>query len=228
MEVAKKDDQPTHKVFLLVSDGEDYGQELNNQLAALSRRGLPRALHRHRRRQPVSIPVLQPGRPRDAAPGRQGPVVKTQFCGSDAAADRRRSPAAGTSDRRPAASCVRAITRIVKGERRLIGWRTTTEYRDLYPAGLAVAGGRRSRTLVPAVTTMTCRDATDVDRRTRGRASSPASNTEIGKVIVGQHVLIRRLLTGLFAAIPFAASKGAARAAAATCCSKACPASRRR
>ena len=27
----------------------------------------------------------------------------------------------------------------MKGERRIQGWRTTTEYRDLYPAGLAVA-----------------------------------------------------------------------------------------
>ncbi len=36
--------------------------------------------------------------------------------------------------------------------------------------------------------------------------------SEIGKVIVGQRVLIRRLLTGLFAAIPFASSRGAARA----------------
>src|SRR3954447_18861656 len=35
---------------------------------------------------------------------------------------------------------------------------------------------------------------------------------EIGKVIVGQHVLIRRMLTALFAAIPFAVSKGRARA----------------
>jgi MoxR-like ATPase len=35
---------------------------------------------------------------------------------------------------------------------------------------------------------------------------------EIGKVIVGQHVLIRRLLTGLFAAIPFATSRSHARA----------------
>jgi MoxR-like ATPase len=36
---------------------------------------------------------------------------------------------------------------------------------------------------------------------------------EIGKVIVGQHTLIRRMLTALFAAIPFAAvSKGRARA----------------
>ena len=35
---------------------------------------------------------------------------------------------------------------------------------------------------------------------------------EVGKVIVGQHVLIRRMLTALFAAIPFAVSKGRARA----------------
>jgi MoxR-like ATPase len=34
---------------------------------------------------------------------------------------------------------------------------------------------------------------------------------EIGKVIVGQHILIRRMLTALFAAIPFAVSKGRAR-----------------
>ena len=52
---------------------------------------------------------------------------------------------------------------------------------------------------------------------------------EIGKVIVGQHTLIRRMLTALFAAIPFAVSQGRrALAAAATCCSKACPASPRR
>ena len=35
---------------------------------------------------------------------------------------------------------------------------------------------------------------------------------EIGKVIVGQHTLIRRMLTALFAAIPFAVSQGRARA----------------
>jgi len=34
---------------------------------------------------------------------------------------------------------------------------------------------------------------------------------EIGKVIVGQHTLIRRMLTALFAAIPFAVSRGRAR-----------------
>jgi MoxR-like ATPase len=39
-----------------------------------------------------------------------------------------------------------------------------------------------------------------------------ALEQEIGKVIVGQHELIRRLLTGLFAAIPFATARGRSRA----------------
>src|SRR5713101_2336897 len=39
-----------------------------------------------------------------------------------------------------------------------------------------------------------------------------ALEQEIGKVIVGQQLLIRRLLTGLFAAIPFATARAQARA----------------
>jgi hypothetical protein len=33
----------------------------------------------------------------------------------------------------------RAMTEIVAGDRRQIGWRTSTDYRDLYPAGLGLA-----------------------------------------------------------------------------------------
>jgi MoxR-like ATPase len=51
-------------------------------------------------------------------------------------------------------------------------------------------------------------------RPTAGQAFAVVSalEHEIGKVIVGQHELIRRLLTGLFAAIPFATSRGRVRA----------------
>jgi Ca-activated chloride channel family protein len=35
----------------------------------------------------------------------------------------------------------RAIADIVRGERKQVGWRTTTGYRDLYRVGLAVAAG---------------------------------------------------------------------------------------
>jgi MoxR-like ATPase len=46
----------------------------------------------------------------------------------------------------------------------------------------------------------------------RAFAAIAALETEIGKVIVGQHLLIRRLLTGLFAAIPFATARMRTRA----------------
>ena len=42
-------------------------------------------------------------------------------------------------------------------------------------------------------------------------ATVAALETEVGRVIVGQQVLIRRLLTGLFAAIPFATARSQAR-----------------
>src|SRR5207244_4707469 len=40
LEVARKDNRPTRKVFLLVSDGEDYGNELNKALATFRADGL--------------------------------------------------------------------------------------------------------------------------------------------------------------------------------------------
>jgi MoxR-like ATPase len=61
---------------------------------------------------------------------------------------------------------------------------------------------------------MTIQDTLTSTELTAEHASRVMSGLEeeIGKVIVGQHVLIRRLLTGLFAAIPFATSKSQARA----------------
>src|SRR2546428_1253886 len=58
----------------------------------------------------------------------------------------------------------------------------------------------------PDVTSIAARPTTD-----QAFGVVTALEQEIGKVIVGQHELIRRLLTGLFAAIPFATSKGRAR-----------------
>src|SRR5436309_14850173 len=58
----------------------------------------------------------------------------------------------------------------------------------------------------PDVSAISNRPTTD-----QAFAIVPALEQEIGKVIVGQHELIRRLLTGLFAAIPFATARGRAR-----------------
>jgi MoxR-like ATPase len=46
----------------------------------------------------------------------------------------------------------------------------------------------------------------------RAAAIISGLEAEIGKVVVGQHTLVRRLLTGLFAAIPFATARSEARA----------------
>jgi len=139
MEVAKKDDQPTHKVFLLVSDGEDYGQELNNQLARYRADGF----HVHAigigGDEPVAVPVLQPDGREAPLRDEQGQIVKTKF--TESTLRQIASITGGQYVRSTTGGeLVGAITRIVKGERRVLGWRTTTEYRDLYPAGLAVAG----------------------------------------------------------------------------------------
>jgi MoxR-like ATPase len=58
----------------------------------------------------------------------------------------------------------------------------------------------------------------DVNAETAAMTAEAAADVvaglerEIGKVIVGQHLLVRRMLTALFAAIPFSASRGGARA----------------
>src|SRR5689334_6366394 len=46
----------------------------------------------------------------------------------------------------------------------------------------------------------------------RAFAAVASLEAEVGKVIVGQHVLLRRLLTGLFAAIPFSTARAQTRA----------------
>src|SRR5213080_4225248 len=74
-------------------------------------------------------------------------------------------------------------------------------------------GGGRGRGVVVAA--MNPREDTSVATRLSAEQAFgvvSALEQEIGKVIVGQHELIRRLLTGLFAAIPFATSRGRARA----------------
>ena len=137
-EVAQKDDRPTRKIVLLVSDGEDYGAELENALATY--REESRRVHciGIGSDEDVAIPLRQPdGR---EAPLRDdaGRVVTTRF--SEATLRQIATATGGRYTRsRTGSELARAIADIVKGERRQIGSRTSTEYRDLYRVGLAVA-----------------------------------------------------------------------------------------
>lgn len=138
-EVAEKDDRSTRKLFLLVSDGEDYGTDLQTALSTFRAEG--RRVHCIGVGSDAAVPIPlrqsdgQETFLRDDA-GRQ---VTTRFEESTL-----RQIAATTGGRfvrsTTGGELARAIADIVKGERIRIGWRTTTEYRDLYPAALAVAG----------------------------------------------------------------------------------------
>ncbi len=137
-EVERKDDRPTRKTFLLISDGEDYGVELAKQVAGFRNDGLRVHCIGIGSEEEVPIPVINPdGREaflRDDA----GRVVRTKFEEGTL-----RSIAAQTGGRYARSSTggelAAAIEEIVKGERRILGWRTTTEYRDLYAMALAAA-----------------------------------------------------------------------------------------
>lgn len=137
-EVARKDDRPTAKVFLLISDGEDYGNELVRQVAGFRSDG-------HRIHaigigsdEEVPIPIVNPDGREVFLREESGRIVRTKF--EEATL---RQIAAETGGRyvrsTTGGELSRTIDDIVKGERKIQGWRTTTEYRDLYTASLAAA-----------------------------------------------------------------------------------------
>ena len=138
IDVAHKDDRPTRKLFLIVSDGEDYGSELKRALEMARAEGFRVNCIGVGADDPVPIPLRNPeGREsylRDDA-GRQ---ITTRFSETTL-----RGIAAATGGRyirsTTGAELQRAISEIVSGERRVLGYHTFTEYRDLYPAGLALA-----------------------------------------------------------------------------------------
>jgi Ca-activated chloride channel homolog len=138
MEMARRDKRPTQKLFLIVSDGEDYGNEL--------RRALIAAAAAHDRIDCIGIgsdeavPI-----PLRGADGRETPLrddeghpVITRFSETTlreiAAATGGRYLRATTGD-----DLAHALSGLLSTDRRLVGWRTATDYRDLYPLGLIAA-----------------------------------------------------------------------------------------
>jgi Ca-activated chloride channel homolog len=138
-EVVRKDNRPTHKLFLLISDGEDYGDELNRQLNVYRAAGF----HVHcigiGSDRDVTVPILGADGKETVLRDEEGRVVKTKF--SEATLRQIAGVTGGRYIRSTTGSDLASgLATIVNSERRIIGWKTTTEYRDLYPAGLAVAG----------------------------------------------------------------------------------------
>ena len=153
MDVAEKDDRPTRKRLLLVSDGEDYGTELKTALDALRAGGYRVDCIGIGSEQAVPIPLTSSGG--DSSAGSLSPRAASRDGDSYLKDDAGRRVtttfeeatlvrvAATTGGRylrsTTGTGLARAIGEMVKGDRRILGWRSATEYRDLYPVGVAVA-----------------------------------------------------------------------------------------
>ena len=138
LEVARKDDRRTRKIFVLLSDGEDYGGELNRQLAVYRQEGHHINAVGIGSDEEVPVPEILPDGREVPLRDETGRIVRTKFDETTM-----RELASNTGGRylrsRAAGDLTRALHEIEQGERKLVGWRTTTDYRDLYPGALAVA-----------------------------------------------------------------------------------------
>ncbi len=146
MDVAKKDDRPTRKRFLLVSDGEDYGTELKAALDAFRVEGYHVDCIGIGSDRPVPIPLNasdaadpSTSRAQDAyLKDDAGRNVTTKF--EEATLVRVATTTGGRYVRSSSGTdLARAMSAVVTGDRRIVAWRSATEYRDLYPLALAVA-----------------------------------------------------------------------------------------
>src|SRR5262249_47594016 len=130
-DVVQKDDRPTRKLFVLISDGEDYGTELDTALATFRAEHLRVQCIRIGSDGDVPIPLRQPDGQDAFLRDDAGRPVTTKFSESTL-----RRIAATTGGRYARSTTgrelARAIADIVNGERRLLGWHTSTEYRDLH------------------------------------------------------------------------------------------------
>ncbi len=138
MDVAKKDDRPTRKQFLVVSDGEDYGTDLPRSLAMARAAGYRVNCIGVGADEAVPIPLRTPDGRETVLKDDDGRPVRTRFSERSL-----RDIAAATGGRYVRSATgeelQQALAGIADGERRLVGWTTSPEYQDLYPAGLAVA-----------------------------------------------------------------------------------------
>lgn len=138
MEVAKKDERRTRKRFLLLSDGEDYGTELNAALDGLRAGGYLVDCIGIGSDRTVPIPLTASEGEESFLRDDSGRRVTTTY--EEATLVRVAATTGGRYARSTTGTELeRAMSALVGGDRRIVGWRSSTEYRDLYPLGLAIA-----------------------------------------------------------------------------------------
>ncbi len=136
--LAEEDQRKTPKLFLLISDGEDLGAELDTALDMLRAARVRVHCIGIGSGAPVPIPVHTSGSRESLLLGDGNRPIMTRV--SESTLRRIAETTGGRYVRSSSGSeMAAAISAIVQGERKLVGWKTTTDYRDLYDAGLAAA-----------------------------------------------------------------------------------------
>jgi Ca-activated chloride channel family protein len=138
-EVVAKDDRKTRKIYVVLSDGEDYGNQLTQEIAVFRSSGQHVNSIGIGSDNDVPVPIIQPDGKETELRDDDGRIVRTKF--EEGTLRRIAIETGGRYVRsREAGDLTRALQEIEAGERKVVGWRTTTEYQDLYPGALAVAG----------------------------------------------------------------------------------------
>jgi Ca-activated chloride channel family protein len=139
LEVVRRDKQPSRKTLLVISDGEDQGSTLREALAAVKAKRLRVHTIGIGSAVPSVIPVTLPGERESLLRDESNRVMTTRFNESSL-----RAVAAATGGqyiRSATGGELRAALEEIAGANRVqTGWRTTTEYRDVYLFLLAAAG----------------------------------------------------------------------------------------
>ena len=137
-DVAKKDDRRTRKRFLVVSDGENNGTGLNAALDLFRREGYRVDCIGIGSEAAVPIPLTASDNEDAYLRDDSGRRVTTRF--EEATLIQIAAATGGRYVRSTSGTgLAHAIAEMARGDRRIVGWRSSTEYRDVYPAALAVA-----------------------------------------------------------------------------------------
>jgi Ca-activated chloride channel homolog len=138
-EIARRDTRQTRKIFLVLSDGDDQGPALDKQLAEL--RGEQARVYTigigSEREAP--IPLVAADRTMTLLKDERGRPVTTHF--NEVTLRRIATMTDGRYIRSITGTEVApALRQAVQRERRVVAWKTSTEYRDLYRECLVAAG----------------------------------------------------------------------------------------
>jgi len=139
LEVERKDARSTHKIFLIISDGDDQGRDLPRMLARM--RADKRRVHTIGigSDEEALMPIAYGDRQEEFLRDDNGDLLTTRFSEQTL-----RTVAVTTGGRyyrsTSGTELLTALQTIVRGEQRQVGWQTVTDDYDLHHEALLAAG----------------------------------------------------------------------------------------